>query len=48
MFAQEQTWPTEDEMKNASKQRKGSMDDEDNVPTSTEGANLGGIKGLGE
>ena len=36
-------------MKKASKVRKGSMEEDDNIPTSSEGANnLSGIKGLGE
>jgi hypothetical protein len=36
-------------MKKASKVRKGSMEEDDNIPTSTEGGNnLSGIKGLGE
>lgn len=36
-------------MKQASKARKGSMEEDDNIPTSTEGGtNLSGIKGLGE
>jgi len=50
MFAQEQTWPTEDEMKKAAKQRKGSMEESDNtIPTSTEGIkDMSSIKGLGE
>lgn len=36
-------------MKKAARQRKGSMEEDDNIPTSTEGGNnLSGIKGLGE